>query len=145
MLPTPPELAPDVPEPAALEWPPTMTPERATYVQGALLGIFSAVIDSMLSDLADPERSTAESSSLADRTMLTLIRKYLPRIRGMFLARLAETDPATLERLMGALAATTEQILAEAPGEPLERWRFVWHAGEPLPAMVPDRWRSSDG
>ena len=131
-------------EPAALVWPPVMTPERAAYVQSALLGIFSAVIDSMLGDLeADP--STADGSSLADRTMLRLIRSYLPRIRGMFLTRLAETDPATLERLMGALAATTEQILAEAPGEPLERWRFVWRAGEPMPSMVLDTWRSSNG
>lgn len=130
-------------EPADLAaWPPTMTPERAAYVQSALLGIFGAVIDSMLSDLEGPaEHSTADSSSLADRTMLRLIRSYLPRIRGMFLTRLAETDPATLERLMGALAVTTEQILADAPGEPLDRWRFVWPAGEPLPRMVPDTWR----
>jgi hypothetical protein len=139
MLPT---IPADDPEPAALVWPPTMTPERAAYVQGALLGIFSAVIDSMLGDLAE---ASTDTPSLADRTMLTLIRKYLPRIRGMFLTRLAETDPAVLERLMGALATTTEQILAEAPGEPLDRWRFVWRDGEPLPAMIPDTWRATDG
>ena len=143
MPPTSPPEPIDHPEPAALAWPPTMTPERAEYVQAALLGIFRAVIDSMLADLEEP--STEDSSSLSDRAMLAVIRKYLPRIRGMFLARLADTDPATLERLMGALAVTTEQILAEAPGEPLDRWRFVWEPGEPLPRMVPDAWRSRDG
>ena len=132
--------APADPAPDVLTWPPTMTPERARYVQGALLGIFGAVIDSMLSDL-DAAPSTADGS-LADRTMLRLIRSYLPRIRGMFLARLAETDPAVLERMMGALAVTTEQILSDAPGEPLDRWRFVWPAGEPLPRLVPDEWRT---
>lgn len=132
------------PEPAVLEWPPTMTPERARHVQGALMGIFSTVIDSMLGDLEASDPSTG-SASLADRTMLTLIRKYLPRIRGMFLTRLAETDPAALERLMGALAVTTEQILAEAPGEPLDRWRFVWEPGQAMPRMVPDVWRPPHG
>lgn len=128
-------------EPAAVAWPPTMTPERAEYVQRAILGICSAVIDSMLGDLASTDPSTADGS-LTDRTMLRLIRPYMPRIRGIFLAKLADADPAALERMIGAVATTIEQILAEAPGEPLDRWRFTWEPGEPTPRLVPDVWAS---
>ena len=125
-----------MPEPT---WPPRMTPERAAHIQGAVLGITTAVVDSMLGDLASSEPSTADGS-LADRTMLRLIRPYMPRIRGIFLAKLVEAEPAALERLMGAVAVTIEQIIAEAPGEPMDRWRFAWEPGEATPRLVPDPW-----
>lgn len=129
---------PDAPPPAP-EWPPVMTPARAAHVQRALLAITTAVIDSMLGDLATADPSTGDGS-LADRTMLRIIRPYMGRIRSIFLGKLADADPAALERLMGAVAVTLEQIIAEAPGEPMDRWRFVWPAGEPTPRLVPDVW-----
>jgi hypothetical protein len=130
------------PEPAeSPAWPPAMTPERARYVQQAVLSIAAAVVDSMLGDLLHADPSTEASSSLADRTMVRLMRPYLPRMRGLFLGKLAETDPAALEKLMGAVAVTIEQILAEAPGEPMERWRFVWAEGATSPELVEDVWR----
>ena len=134
--PTAPPEAAEPPEAPA--WPPMMTPERAKYVQAAILAIAAAVVDSMLADLAAP--STEDSSSLADRTMLRILRPYLPRMRGIFLGKLAEAEPAALEKLMGAVAVTIEQIIAEAPGEPMERWRFVWAEGATSPELVPDVW-----
>jgi hypothetical protein len=72
--------------------------------------------------------------------MLRLVKPYLPRMRGIFLAKLAEADPAAMERVMGAFAVSIEQVLAEAPGEPLDRWRFVWIEGARMPELVPDVW-----
>lgn len=129
--------APIADPPEAPAWPPAMTPERARHVQQAVLAIAASVVDSMLSDMAGPPST---ESSLADRTMLRMVRPYLPRMRGIFLGKLAETDPAALERLMGACAVTIEQILAEAPGEPMDRWRFVWADGASTPELVPDVW-----
>lgn len=69
--------------------------------------------------------------------MVRALRPFLPKLRATFLAKLSTSDPAGLERLMGATATTIETILLDAPGEPMPRWAWQWLPGEPAPHLVP--------
>lgn len=120
--------------PAALEWPPAMTPERQDYIRRAILAVSTTLVDMMLTDLAAP---STDSLSTSERLMVGTMRPFLPRLRAAFLGKLSESDPASLERLMGATATALEQILAQAPGEPLPRWAWVWNGT--AYELVPDR------
>jgi hypothetical protein len=118
----------------APEWPPTQDPARATVIRTAIVGVSTA----MVADLAAP---STDSGSRGERLILSTLRPFLPKLRGLFLDRLSDADPAILERLMGATSTTIEQILAEAPGEPLPRWRWVWEPGADRPELGEARWR----
>lgn len=64
------------------------------------------------------------------------LRPSLPKLRAVLLGRLSETDPAAIERLLGAVSTAIESVLYHAPGDPLPRYRFAFSdAGELL--MVP--------
>lgn len=127
-------------DPPAPEWPPPMTPERAIYVRGALVTTASALLALVLRDLAAPSTDSPSATPARERLIYGALRPLLPRLRVMFLERLSAADPAGLERLMGATSTAIEQILAQAPGEPIDRWRWVWAAGAPMPELVPDAW-----
>lgn len=120
---------------------PTMTPERARYVRGALVATSTALLDLLVSDLLGAQ--STEGSSRQERLIYGALKPLLPRLRALFLGKLSEADPAGLERLIGSLATAIEQILAQAPDEPLPRWRWEWQPGEPAPRLVPDAWHGS--
>lgn len=117
---------------------PTMSPERAEYLLRALTAAATVLIDSMVSDLvAGSPESTATEGSLSDRLMVRTLRPFLPKLRATFLAKLSGSDPAAIERLMGATSSTIETILNQAPGEPMPRYTWEWLPGERAPHLVP--------
>lgn len=138
MLPMTPELEDEAGPPA-----PVMTPERAQYLSRALTAMATLLVDSMLADLAaghstdGADSPTGPGSTPADRLMVRALRPFLPKLRATFLAKLSSSDPAGLERLMGATATTLETIIAQAPGEPMPRWTWEWLPGERSPRLVP--------
>lgn len=100
-------------------------PEREAEIRRQLTGIATALLDAVL---VNQEAST-EPGSLNERLATQAMRRFLPTIRGMFLARLSKADPATLERLMGATSTAIESILYYAPGDPLPRYLLDWRDG----------------
>lgn len=100
-------------------------PEREAEIRRQLTGIATALLDAVLVNQAEAA-STDSPASLNERLATQAMRKFLPTIRGMFLARLSKADPVTLERLMGASATAIESILYYAPGEPLPRFVLEW-------------------
>lgn len=110
------------------------TPERGLYLSRAVSALATVLVDSMLSDL---DGAGASTGGRLDRAMTMALRPWMPKLRGMFLGKLSETDPAGLERLLGAVSTTIETILRDAPGEPLDRWTYEWLPGEAAPHLVP--------
>lgn len=100
-------------------------PERAAYLRQYLAAIATRGIDAMVADLSAP---STDSSSAADRLMMAALRPWIPKLRGLLLARLSEADPASLERVMGAVSAAIEGLLYHAPGDPEPRYRFALDA-----------------
>jgi hypothetical protein len=126
-----PEPPPELAEPA-------MSPERAAYLMRALTTLATVLIDSMVADLvAGSPGSTDGEASLSDRLMIRTLRPFLPKLRATFLDKLSGSDPAGIERLMGATSSTIETILGQAPGEPMPRFTWQWLPGEPRPTLVP--------
>jgi hypothetical protein len=117
---------------------PAMSPERAAYLMRALSQLATVLIDSMVADLvAGSTDSTDSGGSLSDRLMVRTLRPFLPKLRATFLDKLSGSDPAGVERLMGATSSTIERLLDQAPGEPMPRFTWQWLPGEPRPTLVP--------
>lgn len=117
---------------------PVMTADRAAYLSRALVALATVMIDSMLADLAaGSTASTGGDSPLSERMLYRLLSPQLPKLRAVFLDKLSTSEPAGLERLMGATSSTIETILAQAPGDPMPRWTFEWLPGEARPRLVP--------
>lgn len=104
---------------------PTVAPERADYLRRAATAIATRILAQMLDELAAP---STDSPSLGDRAMLAVLRPWIPKLRDTLLSRLSEVDPVSLERNAGAIALAIESLLAQAPGDPLPRYRMDWDA-----------------
>lgn len=102
---------------------PTVAPERAEYLRHAATAIATRLLAQMLDELAGP---STDSASLGDRAMLAVLRPWIPKLRDTLLSKLSDVDPVTLERNAGAIALAIESLLAQAPGEPLPRYRMDW-------------------
>jgi hypothetical protein len=98
--------------------------ERGEYLRTTLVAVAARLVGQMLDELAGA--STATPSSLQDRLLMSTLRPWIPKLRDTLLHKLSETDPASMEQLMGATATALESILAQAPGEPLPRYRIDW-------------------
>lgn len=123
------------PDPASPASPLTVDPARAAELRRQLRGLALALFSWTAADPADLARSTA-----TERLMARAIRPWLPKLRDALLSRLDSTDPAALEAMLGATATALESILYYAPGEPVERfvWRFHANGGvELVPAGAP--------
>lgn len=102
----------------------TPSPERAQYLRGAMTAIAARLVGQMLEELADP--STGSPSSVTDRLMMKAVQPWIPKLRDVLLSKLSELEPVSLERTMGAVAMSIEALLAQAPGDPLPRYRADW-------------------
>lgn len=65
------------------------------------------------------------------------MKPWIPKLRDTLLAKLSEADPVSIERLVGATATAIESILAQAPGDPLPRFRMDWDAGDGHMVLIP--------
>lgn len=111
----------------------TMSAERAAYLRRAVDAIARALLAQMARELAAP---STDSASLADRAMLRMLTPWVPKLQAVLLSKLSETDPASLERIAGATADAIESVIAQAPGDPLPRYRMTWDADGAL-VLVP--------
>lgn len=64
------------------------------------------------------------------------LRPWIPKLRDTLLAKLSEADPVSVERILGATSTAIESILAQAPGDPLPRYRIDWDSDGVL-VLVP--------
>ena len=117
--------------------PPPISPERAAYLRAVLNRTAEAVLNQLVADLTHSRDSSRSPASPSERLLATALRPLLPHIRQAFLARLAEADPASTERLLGAVAWAVEDLIAQAPGDPVPRHAFIWEPGAPVPHLVP--------
>lgn len=131
MLQTPP-APPELP-------PPAMTPERGAFIVRSVSTVASILVDSMLADLMEraPSTDSAPDMTRSERMLYRALRPFLPKLRALFLDKLSLSNPAALERVMGATSTAIESILEQAPGDPLPRWAWQWLPGEPRPVLVP--------
>lgn len=102
---------------------PAMAPDRAAYLRAATHAIAQRLVAQMLDELAAP---STDSASLQDRLMLRALTPWIPKLQAVLLSRLSEVDPVSLERTAGAVALAIESVLAQAPGDPLPRYRVDW-------------------
>lgn len=102
---------------------PTLAPERAAYLRAATNAIATRLVGQMLAELAEP---STDSASLQDRMMLRVLTPWIPKLQAVLLSKLSELDPVSLERTAGAIALAIESVLAQAPGDPLPRFRVDW-------------------
>ena len=65
------------------------------------------------------------------------MKPWIPKLRDTLLAKLSEADPVTVERMIGATATAIESILAQAPGEPLPRFRMDWDPANGHLVLIP--------
>lgn len=113
--------------------PVAMDEARAAYLRGAATAIATRLLGQMLDELAAP---STDSASLQDRMMLRVLTPWIPRLQAALLSRLSEVDPVSLERSVGAIALAIESVLAQAPADPLPRYRVDWDADGRL-VLVP--------
>lgn len=97
-----------------------MDEARAAYLRQAIVAITAAITAQMVAEVAHSTDSGWWARLLAPQ---------LPRLRQLLLDRLSEADPEALERTLSAAAWACEQILAQAPGVPLPRYRVDWEDG----------------
>jgi hypothetical protein len=69
--------------------------------------------------------------------MMKVLRPWIPKLRDTLLSKLSETDPVSVERMMGATALAIDSILAQAPGDPLPRYRMDWDPTDGHLVLVP--------
>lgn len=100
---------------------PAVAPERAAYLSRTATALATRLLAQMLEELA---AGSTDSASLGDRAMLAVLRPWIPKLRDTLLSKLSEVDPVSLERNAGAIALAIESILAQAPGDPLPRYRM---------------------
>jgi len=117
-------------EPAA---PPAIDPERADYLRRTMLAVASRLLEQMLTEIG---AGSTDGGSFTDRAMVRVLTPWLPKLRALFLAKLSEAEPESIERVMGAFATAIESILAQAPGAPLPRHYVDWDADGRL-VLVP--------
>lgn len=122
------------PEPTEATPPLAPDQDRARFLAQAVNRIAAVLTDQMLREALAP--SSTDSPSLADRAMLAVLSPWMPKLRAALLSKLSEVDGATLERHLGALAKSLDELLAAAPGEPLPRMVYRW-AGDGGLIMVP--------
>lgn len=113
--------------------PSAMGPERAAYLSRATVAVAARLVSQMLDELAAPSMG---SSSVQDRMLMGALKPWIPKLRDTLLAKLSEADPVSMERILGATSTAIESILAQAPGDPLPRYRIDWDADGVL-VLVP--------
>src|SRR5438270_8840967 len=101
---------------------PTMDPARAAWIHRTVTDLSARFLTRMLADL-EGGSTAASSRSPSERIALMALRPWLPKLAAMVSDRISSADPASLERMAGALSTGIEDVLAAAPGTPLPRWR----------------------